>query len=234
MKNHRLRMLSFIIAAFLWYFVSTNVSTVTIAVPLEVTGLPEGKIITSVLPNQAQVRISGPSFMVSKILSAPPALRKEIAATNKRRVTVQLAPSDLSLPSVVKVLSITPGEIEFKFENRVRKKVPVQVLKVGVLGPGLSLGSLEVRPAEVIIEGPESDVLGITEVSTYPIDLRDIHGDFKQEAVLRRPGPLIGVSEETVVVRAKINVAEIATPTAPPTDTAEGAKGPGRKRDVRR
>lgn len=205
MNNLRLKLLSLLIAGFFWYFVTTNVSTLTLAVPIEIRNAPEAKVLLSAVAAQAQVKVSGPTFMVSSLAASPPAFKVKVPPDTQNRYVQVLKGEDLDLPPAIQVLGIEPREVELSFDDKVTREVPVEVPQIGVLDESLKLESIVVDPSRVVVTGPRTQLQRVTRVETYPVDLREIKGDTRQELPLRKPGPSLALSHELVLARLRVS-----------------------------
>lgn len=176
MKNLGLRAVALCIAFVLWYFVTTNISSITLKVPVELANLPKQKILLSSKDLEAQVKISGPNFLVSTIQTKMLRFRHELPQDVGERYVVNLKEDQLEIPSALQILSIEPRQFELEFERSITSSVPVEVTVTGNLLKGLSLEEVGVFPRTVNVSGPASEISSLKRVKSYPVDL----GDFPQ------------------------------------------------------
>lgn len=187
MKNIWLKVISLLLATFFWYFVTTDVSTVTLTVPIEIKNPPEGKVIISGYNPQAQVKLSGPSFQITSIASSPPTFRIRLPEIVPQRFVASLRPEELGLPSTVVARSVEPPQLELVFDDQVNKEVPVEVPRIGSLDENLQLEDVTVHPKKIILTGPRSELERVDRVETYPVDLREVKGATRTERPVRNP-----------------------------------------------
>ena len=55
--------------------------------------------------------------------------------------------------------------------------VPVEVTQLGKLNENFKLVDIESVPSEVEVVGPETELMNINRIVTYPVDLRTINED---------------------------------------------------------
>lgn len=205
MKNIWLKIISLLLATFFWYFVTTDVSTVTLTVPIEIKNPPAGKVIISGYNPQALVKLSGPSFQITSIASSPPTFRIRLPEVVPQRFVATLRPEELGLPSTVITRSVEPPQLELVFDDQVSKEVPIEVPRIGTLDPNLQLEDVMVHPKKVVVTGPRSELERIDRVETYPVDLREVKGATRTERPVRNPASsLTTLSQDAVNVSLSV------------------------------
>jgi YbbR domain-containing protein len=210
MRNVRLKLFSLALALLFWYIVTTDIGIATLTVPIEIKNPPESKILLSSFSQQAQVKISGPAFLVSEIVSSPPVFKIELPPDEKDLYVIPLRGDELSFPSAIKVIAVEPSQLEIRFDDRVSKMVTVEVPMIGRLSDDFRIADFSVVPKRVEITGPASEVRSISQVETYPIDLRTITGDSDRKLKLRKPAVRSTVDIEVVEVGMDVEPVEIA------------------------
>ena len=210
LRNWGLKLVSIVIAVGLFYFVTSqsNRGVFSFIIPVEVTNVPEEKILVWPLKLQAQVTVRGPSFLFTQISSSLPVFRVKIPADVENRYTANLKPSDLLLPPALEVVSIEPPEIEFTLDEVLEKSVPVLVPRIGSISKALKLGTFSLEPQRVSLKGPYSEVKGVRSVQSYPVDLRELKESTNLELPLRAPGKLTKLSHENVTVSIPVESLE--------------------------
>ena len=95
---------------------------------------------------------------------------------NSLAISYRIDPKkDISLPSGITVLQVTPETIEISVDRKVSKTVPVELICSGVLLDGYSFRESAVIPKQVIITGPQSIIDPMKEIKTQPIILKTIN-----------------------------------------------------------
>jgi YbbR domain-containing protein len=206
-KNLGLKLFSFVVAIFLSLFVNSenNSSVMGFVVPIEIRNVPFGKTILLQSNTQVQVSVKGPSFLISQVVSARPSFKIKIPPDVKNKFTASLNHSDLALPPYVQVLSIEPTDIDLTFDDIVQRELPVVVPKIGSLKGSLSLEDTQIQPSSVVITGPATELKDITSIETYPVDLRQIAGDYQADLQLRMPSRMSEMSHKQVAVKFTVS-----------------------------
>lgn len=159
----------------------------------------------SPLPGKIEIAVRGPGRQVAGLRAdqiGPLALSLRAAVEDGR---IELRRDMFNLPDGVRMLWADPAAIEFRFERRATKTVPVVLDLSGTARDVVvDLERTTAEPAEVAITGAESVVGSINELRTLRIDLADRRpGMFVQEVGLAVPR-LESLSAAVDSVRASI------------------------------
>ena len=84
----------------------------------------------------------------------------------------------LNLPSGLRVTRLSPSFIDLKLERIKQKLVPIKVALTGEPLSGFKVESVRVVPDEVIIEGGETELKSVSEVTTGEVDLNGVNEGF--------------------------------------------------------
>ena len=206
MKHLGLRLLSVFIALLLWFFVNSesNITSARIPVSVDVRDLPENRLILWQLKKQVEVEVRGPSFLVNRLVAAPPTVRLKVPDSIENKFTAQITRNDLDIEAPLQVLSIEPSTISFSVEKKISKELPVRVPLIGQVQPDMQLESIVTSPAAITLTGPESEVKDLTLIQTIPVDLRDVKESYSDEVALRLPGKLVESNHPVVTVKVTI------------------------------
>ncbi len=207
MRDLQLKLLSILIAVGLALFVNSesNTSVTRFVVPIEVKNLPTDLLIVRPQTLQAEVTIRGPSFLIARIYSAPPSLRVVVPENVGANFRAELRQENLSVPPSLRVLEIEPSVIDFVFDHKISKLIPVSPSKLGSLPKGYNLDALDVFPKEVTLTGAESEVKEIDVAKTQTVDLRGLTASEEREAGIDLVGRYLTVTPSTVKVKISIS-----------------------------
>lgn len=207
-KNPGLKIFALMIAIALSIYVNSegNRSVVTLVVPVELTNLPESKMILQPSTAQAEVRVRGPSYLLSRLYSNAPSFSVDLPEDVGNRFSFQLKAETLDLPVAVEVLSIDPGQVEFVLDTRIEKTMPVNVITSGQLPKGIQLDGIQIMPATVDLTGAESELRGVAAIDTMPLDLSGASDNLTRELELKLPGKYTQGSRKRVMVTAQVTM----------------------------
>ncbi len=123
----------------------------------------------------------------------------------------------MNIPSGLRVTRLSPSFIDLKLERVKQKLVPIQVVLVGHPLDGFRLGKVKSVPDEVIIEGAESELKGVSEVTTEDVELDGVNESFSLIVPLVHRGTYTHFKDEkTTEVQVEIQPVE-----APPVETVK-------------
>lgn len=143
----------------------------------------------SPLPDRIDIAVRGPERQVAGLRAdqiGPLALSLRTAVEEGR---IELRRDMFNLPDGVRMLWADPAAIDFRFERRASKIVPVVLDLSGTARDVVvDLERTTAEPAQVVITGAESVIGPISEIRTLRIDLSDRRpGVFVQEVGLNVP-----------------------------------------------
>ncbi len=187
-SNLGTKLISVMIAMVLWIVVlgSRNVE-VTKEVPLEVVTASD-VVSSNEVPEKIAFRLSGPKAFLRAILDRrEEPIRVNLAGVKPGLITYRFFSDNIHVPIGVKVLSIHPTAIVIKLEQLKRRDVPIRMEVRGSPAEGYKVLHTEVRPGVVKLKGPETQIDGITEVQTKPIDVAGMKQSLEREVALQIP-----------------------------------------------
>ncbi len=213
-ENKGLKALSLLLAILL-FIVSRQpvIDLRVIGVPIEYRGLNPGVKIVGGAEQTVSVRVSGPRDVVR---SLPPNQLLVIADLNGKEPgerVVQLKVDEASLPDNVKVMQIEPASIKIKLEPNATKRVRIEAQLSGKVAEGREIYGVDLNPAEVEIEGPQSVVDRIDHLDTESVNVDRRRGDFQtpveveipnDSLQVKTPGPIelsVRIGEERMLRR---------------------------------
>lgn len=211
-----LKLLSVGIAALLWLAVAGDQTVERgLRAPLELEQFPEGLELQSSPPSLVDVRVRGASGALARIDPSGVVVSLDLHGVKAGRRLFQLSPDLVRAPSDVEVVAVTPATLALVFERTLTRRVPIVVSVEGTPADGFEAGEAHVNPATVDIEGPESAVQRVTQVSTDEVSLAGAKAAVNQTVGL-------GLSEPNVRLKAGTSVA-VSVPVVP-TGDARGTR----------
>ncbi|MEW6660803.1 MAG: YbbR-like domain-containing protein [Bacillota bacterium] len=147
------RVLSILLALGLWLYVVEDKNPAVeyvLSVPLEVRNLP-ADLVVSERPNTVKIRIEGREGLVRDVSS------RDIHAfveMHQPKEGVHLFPVQVSLPTGINLVNITPTQAEITVDKLMEKQVPVTVTFEGKAASGYKARDPVVQPSEIVVTGP--------------------------------------------------------------------------------
>ncbi len=209
-ENWTLKLLSLVFALVLWMFImGERRQEVGYRVPLELQNIPVGLMVANEVPSLVDVRVSGPRTLLMKISPNDISIMVDLADLQPGLTTFKRLEERLNLPGGLRVTRLSPSFIDLKLERIRQKRVPVKIALVGEPLEGYRIGSVQAVPERVLIEGAESELKSVREVTTEPIDLSGVNEGFSLIVPLEHSGTYIYFkTEKTTEVQVEIQAVE--------------------------
>lgn len=204
--NWHLKIVSLVLATMLWLAVGNQASSeIGLEVPLEYRNIPTRLEITGDMTSTVQVRLRGASNLIKDITAKDVSTTIDLGKMGRGEKIVPLSPQNVQAPFGAEVIRVNPSSVRFNLERTVMKTIPVVLMFVGQPPDGFEIGKVEINPAAVDIEGPESRVNPLTFISTVGIRVDRKQSPIEQTADLDVPDPQIRLQHPTpVTVRVEI------------------------------
>jgi len=179
--NLLVRLISFLIACFLWIFVSVQnnpITEKTYDVRLSQINLPSAMTVYSA-PEKISVTVRG-----SKTVLSAKSAGEIFATANFKNVTEgqQKIPVKVNT-KIGEIVSYTPSEISVYVDTISQKSVPVQTRMVGTPVEDMTLGNITIKPNFVTIKGATHRLDKVNRV-VAPVDVTERSGNFEAESEL--------------------------------------------------
>ncbi|MFP5263266.1 MAG: YbbR-like domain-containing protein [Blastocatellia bacterium] len=176
LENTGLKVLALLITGVLWLSVASR-PVVQVAfnnVPIVFKNLPESPNLTISTKSEtlfARVYLEGPRDQLDPLRASEVTVVGDMENVEPgiRLISLQLDRS--RLPASIKVREISPSSIRVTVERVIEKEVPVSPQFEGEPPSGYEVNNWQISPATVHIEGAESEVRGIADVSTETVSL---------------------------------------------------------------
>ncbi len=206
LHNWHLKLISLALAAVLWAAVANSpTSEIVVSVALEYQNIPP-EIEFGDTTDQAQVRLRGPSSVLRTITPQDISLAIDITGVplGQERV-LPLTTEMVRAPFGAEVVRVSPGQVRLTLERKARKSIRVAPALSGVPASGFEVGKVSAVPEMAEIEGPESHIREISEISTTTINVDGRNATFRESVELDILDPLMRTSRrEPVNVEVEI------------------------------
>lgn len=196
-----LRFLALALALLTWFTVSVekreHLSEKVVEAQITYNS-PEDQIILNPV-EKVRVRLRGNS---SRVRALNPFLVNVVADLGKGTfgsIEFHLAPENVIMPEGFEVVSIEPNVISLEVDKRITQLLPVNPRLSGEPAAGAIVTNPTAEPDMVLVSGPESRIRAIAVLSTTAVDLTTHAIDFRQQAAVVSPDPLVKVVSPSVV-----------------------------------
>jgi len=188
----------------LWFIVNMGREyNMTMMLPIEIANLPEDIALSTEVPDNAAVSISGEGWSLFNLYINPPQVVLNVEAQQVNMF--EQVRQQISSLSGLNVMQVDPMFLEIETEMRVSKKVPVvSQVNIGTLNQFGVLGATVVTPDSITITGPSSRVETVTSWNTVDTEVDGVNSDLEMTVDLENPGSGISVMPMTVTLNAEI------------------------------
>lgn len=208
-KNLHLKILSLLIAIFLWAIVSGERNAEwSYLLPLETVNQPEELIITNNVPNFLDVRLQGPHSYIKNLDPKDMAVNLDLNELKAGSNIYSLTADMVKTPRGAIVTRINPSYITIEAEKLVRKKVNIKADIKGSPAEDFFIESVEVIPSTIEIIGAESEAKEISLLKTAPVQVADIKNDIQFEVTVDTRGRKIILTRNDPVT-VNVSVKEV-------------------------
>ncbi|HXX56639.1 MAG TPA: CdaR family protein [Thermodesulfovibrionales bacterium] len=203
--NLSLKLSALLLAIFLWFFVSSRGQTeIALEVPIQYINLPAGIEISKSVAKSASIVIRGHESLLKNVRQGDVTVSVDVAKAKEGEGVFAIRNDDVRLPPTVTVVKIEPSSAKVVFERTVTKRVAVRPVITGEPERGSYVKSVEVKPADVVIEGAQSEVGKVGYLRTEPVDITGLNEDFRQETEIALSGRNIRTKTDKVDVNVRI------------------------------
>src|SRR5713101_6413737 len=206
--NGTLKVFSLAFACGLWLLVNAGERDTekSLLVPVELRNLPPQLVITGQRIDYVDLRVSGPHTLLSRLRSKKITLN--LAGVRPGPSSFHIGADRLRLPRGVKIVRISPSQINLEIARLVKRTVPVRLDLMGQPPHGYEAKAVEVTPDTVEVTGPAQQVEKLEAVMTEPVDMGRLTQSVTQTLSVHGPeGEFVTYNLEQV--RARIEVQEV-------------------------
>lgn len=211
--NLRYAILSVAIAMVLWT-VARGGSTheAEYDIPVVFAALPDTLVITDQSATKINVRVRGSRAAFRGV----PDMQyvENIGSAVQGRARYEIQSARLGLPRGVRVVGISPAQIDVVFERLGRKNLRIRADVQGDPPDGFTVGPVEIEPPRIWLTGARSRVLRLQEVMTEPIDISQLQETTERDVTLSIGEHVWLEEEQSITVRVPI------VPAGPVDETA--------------
>lgn len=157
-QNLGLKIIALVLAVAAWWFVTGESKVlVSFTVPLEIRNVPKGLTMTNKPEREVEVRLSGPSSLLSGMRPSEISAGVDLTAARAGRQLFTMDDRVVKVPPGIKVQRIFPSSIEVVLDRTERRVIPVSVRIGGGAAVRKHVAKVEVDPLSVEIEAlPEA------------------------------------------------------------------------------
>jgi YbbR domain-containing protein len=208
--NALLKVVSLLVACFLWYSINEleRDAERVVDLPVGIRRVAPGLIVTDVSPAKGvMVTLRGPRTILDNVDEGKTRLVVDLSSAGEGEVRVDLNRASLvpELPRRLKVVRMTPGRLDAKLEKLAKRRLAVKPVLAGAPGVGYRVAESTLTPDHVEVTGPAKTLDAMKEVSTRPIDLDGLTSTLERTALLDAAGDFVNLVPDRVRVSVRFD-----------------------------
>jgi len=179
-KNLSLKIISLLLAVFLWFFViGRRSSEIGISVPIQFENLSDSLVIVNNPQTNLEVRVQGPRTLLSSLDPTRINLSLDLSEAKTGHSSYHIFPEQIVLPRGLQASRINPAQIDFEFSRVITKELPVRTKTEGECARGYKISQISVTPARVNLTGAAQELSRMDYVEAEPVSLKDRNETFR-------------------------------------------------------
>ncbi len=198
---------AFIFSISLWFVVNLGRDyNVTMKVPLQVTNLSEDVSLSTDIPDNASVSLSGEGWNLINVYANPPTIF--LSAENQQVNLFDEIRQQIGSLSDLSVMQVDPILVTIETEEKITKRVPVNPqVELSLREQYGVIGEPAFRPDSVTITGPGSKINDIVSWETEETELSNVARNIEM-AIDLKPSETRGVRVEPSSIVYRVAIAE--------------------------
>lgn len=210
-RNLHLKVIALLLtlALYLWVSVDREVERTRYA-PLRLD-VPSYMVLVNDPPNRVGVTVRGKWSDLAQLESSElDSIRLQVDPSMGRSGRISLTPDMVDLPPGLRAVDVNPNLVQFRLEEKQRKRVTVRPKVVGKPEDGYDVEDVTVSPKTIEISGPSNSLDKLTSVSTEAINLSGHTQSFSKTVRPRVKDPLVDYHlEAPLEIAVRLSAQEI-------------------------
>ena len=182
-RNLALKAVALGLAVAAWWFVAGESKVlVGFTIPLEIRNVPKGLTMTNNPEREVEVRLSGPSSLLSGMRPSEISAGVDLTAAHAGRQSFILDDRAVKVPPGIKVQRIHPSSIEVILDRTERRLVQVSARVGGGAAVRKRVAKVEIDPPSVEVEAPTEEFVRMPVVYTEEVVPDRTEGEYSAVA----------------------------------------------------
>lgn len=190
-NNLFLKVISLFFAVTLWFYITPIISKDTIeinyATPLQLKNIPENIMISGKVDDHINVRFKGRQNAIKELDMGQVNVSIDLSNGKEGGRVYTLDRSNINIPPNIDVVRIDPKIIKIDMVRVIKKNLKVKVEIAGMPAKGYRVKRFFVRPSEVAVEGPESELGSLYLLEGLSLDVTGRRSSFSKEVKINIP-----------------------------------------------
>ncbi len=197
-REHKLKIVSFLLATTLWYFIVWGKSIdKRVEIPIILKSNSNSNYIYELNPNSVNILISGTRSQFRTINFPKLQIELDVNKYSPGIHQIRVPVEKINLPKDVKIKEINPIFITLVVKKISQKRVPV---KLRLINAGEEKFKILIKPNVVTLKGYWEELKDINEVQTEEIDIFELKVNKILEAKILYPENILEVQPNKVKI----------------------------------
>lgn len=225
-QNPGLKLMSLCLSIAIWAWLQSEQVVERRARAKVQYNFPEELARVEEVPKTVSVTVSGPQGRMRALEKRRLVMSIDLSSADEGDMQLDFREQALTgLPDGLKVVQFTPPVVDLRLDRRARRQVRVRPNVIGEVADGWKQGAIKVTPPIIEIEGAQTLLRGISEVSTDIIDISGATDDRVDSVdLIFNPRTVTSTTEGQVQVEVEIfpEITDRTFPEVPVTVRAPG------------
>ncbi|KAA0258183.1 hypothetical protein FHQ18_07260 [Deferribacter autotrophicus] len=200
LKNIELKIISVLLALFLWFIVVTSdYQESTFDVPIVLDNLNKG-LIAVYDTNIIRVTLKGPNYLLKTISFNDVKIKIDATVLSYGKNRYAISFNDVYTPKGVEVVKIEPKFITITIDKMIEKKVKVVPVFIGSPKVGFKIKKVKMTPEIVVVKGAKKSINDIQTIETLPIDITNKYRDLTYNISVKKEAGMMKITPSYVEV----------------------------------
>ncbi len=194
-----------ILALCLWLMVNLSRDyNLNIDLPISLGAVPEEQALAENLPEKATVSVSGEGWKLINLYNNPPSVNVDV--TNTEINVYDQVQQQMNMLPDISVQKVQPLILTVQLEERISKKVPLRSrVNVSFRDQYGFVGSPQIHPDSITVNGARSLVENITEWTTDSVHVSNVSSDISRTVDLKNAGNLLIISQQEARFEGRVS-----------------------------
>ena len=210
-ENLALKILSIILAGFLWFFVSGKSKTeLALSVPIEFTSIPADMTIITKVPTSIHIRVKGTKTLLRPLTSKLPSISIDLAKAVTGTNVIRLDQETFNdLPFGVDVVNFDPATLTIYLDRLVELTLPIEIKTKGVPPRGFQIKKIIVTPPKAKFKVSGEYLKKHDIVFSEPLNVSNLRQNTTVDVTLLTPPNKLKLINPEIRVSTTIEISEI-------------------------
>ena len=159
----------------------TSFEEIEILIPVEVTNIPKGLIVTGQPLRSIEVNVRCPVYMVNKLSDLNVHYLIDLSGATAGVHSVKIEQKRIVISDNVSITGINPSFLAVRIDKEIVKQLPVEIAISGRPDAGFYISHTLAEPSYVVLRGSKHILSKMEKVKTRPVDVSGFSESFKKE-----------------------------------------------------